>query len=257
MYRQSNLPVLPDQASDYAKHEACHDERVAAMRRTSAEGRVTLFKTLVSPQTVLDQFGIGAAVNTAKLQDQTEVSRATATLGTGGVDDESRAVSISDVMSSAPQVVPYSKRGGGCRTGVAAYVPPPATPSVPGMPHRAPAIVRTEVGPMYFRGAESTVQDAYPDPVAPPVAAGTRYVQPSNIPTIYARILPAGPASLADTGMNGLGGLNPEWGDAWVLPDSGVPEMSGGIFGWFSDNPWLTLALVGGGVYALSRRGKR
>jgi hypothetical protein len=253
MYVSSNAPILPDQASDYARHEACHDERVAAMRRTSAEGRARLFTTLVSPQSVMDTFGVGAAVNTQKLQDQTEVSRATATLGTGGVDDTSRGPSVSEIMRGAPEVIPYSKRGGGCRTGAAAYVPPPATPAVPGMPHRAPNIVQTGVGPMYFRGAESTVPDAYPDPVAPPVASGTRYVPPSSIPTIYARILPAGPATLGNSGMAGLA---PTWGDAWVLPDSGVPE-SGGILSWFSDNPWLTLALVGGGVYALSRRGKK
>lgn len=254
MYRPSNTPILPDQASDYARHEACHDERVDAMRRTSAEGRARLFRTLVSPNSVTDIFGIGAGVNTAKLQDQTEVSRATATLGTGGSSNEAGGPSVSEVINGAPEVVPYSKRGGGCRTGAAAYVPPPATPAVPGMPHRAPNIVRTEVGPMYFRGAESTIPDAYPDPVPPPVPAGTRYIPPSNIPTIYAKILPAGPATLANSGMAGIA---PTWGDAWVLDDSGVPQASSGLFGWFADNPWLTLALVGGGAYILSRRGKR
>jgi len=249
MYRDSNAPILPDQVSDYARHEACRDERVNAMRRTSAEGRARLFSTLVSPTEVTNAFGIGAGVNTAKLQNQTEVSRATATLGIGDLAES--GASVSEIMRGAPEVVPYSKRGGGCRTGAAGYVPPPVTPSVPGMPHRAPNIVSSGVGPLYFRGAESTVPDAYPDPVPAPLPAGTRYIQPSNIPTIYAKILPAGPATLA-----GMSGLAPVWGDAWVLPDSGVPQ-SGGVFNWLSENPWLALALVGGGVYALSRRGKR
>ncbi len=255
MYRPSNTPILPDQASDYARHEACRDERVNAMRRTSASGRARLFETLVTPGAVTDVFGIGTGVNTAKLQDQTEVSRASAMLGAGAVDN-SEGPSIAEIMQGAPEVVPYSKRGGGCRTGAAAYVPPPATPAVPGMPHRAPTILKTTAGPMYFRGAPSTVPDSYPDPVPPPLPPGSRYVEPSNIPTVYARILPAGPATLANTGMNGLGGLAPAWGDAWVLPDSGVPDQ-GGIMGWVNENPWLVLALVGGGVYALSRRGKR
>ncbi len=252
MYRNSNSPVMPDQASDYARHEACHDARVDRMRRTSAEGRERVLTTLVSPESVTDTFGIGAGVNAAKLQGQTQVSRATGLLGTGAVDDPSRGPSVAEVMRGAPEVVPYSKRGGGCRTGAAGYVPPPVTPSVPGMPHRAPNIVQTGVGAMYFRGAESTVQGAYPDPVQSPMPPALRYVPPS-VPTIYAKILPAGPATLAGSG---LGGLAPVWGDAWVLPDSGVPD-SGGIMSWFSNNPWLALALVGGGVYALSRKGKR
>ncbi len=252
MYRPSNTPILPDQASDYARHEACRDARVDAMRRTSAIGRAELLTTLISPESVTDTFGIGAGVDTAKLQAQTQVSRASATLGAGGSEDS--GPSVYEIMQGAPEVVPYSKRGGGCRTGAAAYIPPPATPAVPGMPHRAPNIVQTGVGPMYFRGAQSTVPDAYPDPPATPLPPAARYVPPPNVPTVYAEILPAGPATLAN--RTGLGGLAPVWGDAWVLPDSGVPE-SGGILSWFTDNPWLTLALVGGGVYALSRRGKR
>jgi hypothetical protein len=247
MYVPSNAPIMPDQGTDYARHEICSQERVGAMRRTSANGRAQLFKTLISPQDVTDTFGIGAGVNTQKLQNQTEVSRGTATLGTGGVDEGGRGPTVAQVVSGAPEVVPYSKRGGGCRTAVAPYTPSPESPEVPGMPHRAPNIVPTSVGPMYFRGAESTIPDAYPDPVPHPVSPSTRYVAPSNVPTVYAEILPAN---------GGLAGLSPAWGDAWVLKDSGVPQP-GGVWGWIGNNPWLALAIAGAGVYALSRRSGR
>ncbi len=245
MYLPSNAPILPNQASDVARHDACRNERVAAMRRTAATGRAQLFQTVVSPQEVLNTFGVGAAVNTQKLQNQTEVSRASATLGIGGFSGEGgEEFSVSEIINNAPDVVSLNQ-GGGCQK--FGYVPPPptATLSVPGMPHRAPNIVPTNVGPMYFRGADSTVPRQYPD-VAP-------YVPPSNVPTVYARILPAGPATLANSGMSGI---SPTWGDAWLMEDGGLPG-AGGVMGWISDNPWLAVALAAGGVYALSRRGRR
>ena len=217
------------------------------MRRTSAEGRARLFNTLVSPQSQLENMGVPAAVNTQKLQDQTELSRASGILGLehSGAGQSS----IHEIISNAPEVVSLN-RGGGCQT-TGVYNPVPLGPDpTPGMPHRAPNIVQSPAGPMFYRGADSTIPGDYPDPI-PAVAVWTpppgppAPPLPASYPTVYASILPAG----------GLSGIAPPWGDAFVLPNGGVPQA--GVLSWVADNPWLALALVGGGVYALSRRSRR
>ncbi len=254
MYLSSDAPILTDQRADAARHAVCSDQRIANMRRTSAEGRARLFNTLVSAGSVIDVLGMGAGINAQKLQDQTEVSRASGILGLPGGGGESGGggrggPSIHEIIAGAPEVVSLN-RGGGCQErGV--YSPVPLGPDpVPGMPHRAPNIVQSPAGPMYYRGADSTIQGDYPNPIpavmpwSPPPGPPAPPL-PASYPTVYAKILPAG-----------MSGYAPAWGDAFVLPDVGVPQ-SAGVLGWLSDNPWLALALVGGGVYALSRRGRR
>jgi hypothetical protein len=247
MYLPSNQPILTGQREDAARHAACSDQRIAAMRRVSAEGRARLFNTLVSPQSTYDNMGVAAAVNTQKLQNQTEVSRASGILGLEQVDDGS--ASVHEIIANAPEVVSLN-RGGGCqKTGQ--YNPVPLGPNpTPGMPHRAPNIVSSPAGPMYYRGQDSTIEGDYPNPIpaAPvwtPPPGPPAPPLPASYPTVYASILPA----------SGLSGIAPPWGDAWILPDGGVPQA--GIFSWLGDNPWLALALAAGGVYALSRRSRR
>jgi len=215
MYLPSNTPILTQQREDAARHGAESDARIAAMRRTSACGRARLFNTLVQPGAVARDIGIGAAVNTAKLQAQSKDARATGILGTGG-EITMQGPSVAEIIAGAPEVVSLN-RGGGCKTPSYTLVPLGPDPT-PGMPHRAPAIVQTANGPMYYRGADSTIEGDYP----------TRA---------------------------GLSGYAPAWGDAGLLPDGGLP--SPGVGSWLMDHPWLSLALAGAGAWALSKRGKR
>lgn len=247
MYLSSNAPILTDQRADAARNAACSDQRIADMRRTSAEGRARLFNTLVSAGSVIENLGVGAGVNTQKLQDQTDVSRASGILG-GEYGVGGREPSAAEIIAGAPEVVSLN-RGGDCqKRGVFAPVPLGPDP-VPGMPHRAPHIVPSAIGPMYFRGQDSTIQGDYPNPIpavmpwTPPLGPPMPAL-PASYPTVYAKILPAG-----------LSGYAPPWGDAWVMPDAG-PD-SGGVLSWASDHPWLILAALAGGAVALSRRARR
>jgi len=148
--------------------------------------------------------------------------------------------SVAEVIANAPEVVSLN-RGGGCSTPSYTPVPLGADP-VPGMPQRAPNIVQGLNGPMYYRGAPSTIQGDYP-----PVTAAVNPYRASQPPTLavkqYYEIL----------NTRGLTGYAPPWSDAGVLAnadDAGSP----GIGSWLMDHPLLALLLAGGGVYALSRR---
>lgn len=56
----------------------------------------------------------------------------------------------------------------------------------------------------------------------------------------------------------GLTGYAPTWADAFAEAGAGGPGGDGGgVMSWFSDHPWLTLALAAGGAVALSRRNGR
>jgi hypothetical protein len=243
MYLPSDTPILADQRASAARNGACSDARIAAMRRTSACGRARLFNTIVSPLGVLDQIGMGTAIDTAKLQAQTDDSRASGILGTGGWPQDLETAgqqSVAEVIANAPEVVSLN-RGGGCSTPSYTPVPLGADP-VPGMPQRAPNIVQGLNGPMYYRGAPSTIQGDYP-----PVTAAVNPYRASQPPTLavkqYYEIL----------NTRGLTGYAPPWSDAGVLAnadDAGSP----GIGSWLMDHPLLALLLAGGGVYALSRR---
>lgn len=223
MYLPSNTPILQDQRDEGVRRAVQSEKRVANMRRTSACGRTRLFNTLVSPTSVADRFGIGTAVNVAKLQRQTRESRASATLGTDyAALNSPNAPSVAEIITNAPEVVSMSRQGGACEVQVRqTYTPRPALPSPQaGMPHRAPVMVPSSLGTgtMYFKGAPSTVQADY---------------------------------------NQGLTGYAPPWSDAGVLPDGGVPQSGVSVGQWIMDHPWLALLLAGGGVYALSRRDKR
>jgi len=191
---------------------------VDATRRGMVDGRVSLFETLISPVTVADTFGIPAAVATQKLQDQSEVSRAailSSTDSTPGVGVP--GPSLQELIADAPVIV--GSQGGFCgpsqaQSGV------PDNPR-PGMPQRAPTIVQSSMGPLYFRGADPTFDVG---------------------------------------GGQGLTGYSPSWSDAFVMrsADGNPPSGVGvGFMDWARSNPWLLLAAAGAGVFALSRRSKR
>lgn len=185
MYLSSNTPILTKQREDAARHGAESDARIDAMRRTSACGRVRLFNTLVAPNQVADAIGMGTALDTAKLQAQTEASRATGILGTGGQIDTGAGPSAAEIIAGAPEVVSLN-RGGGCAS--PSYTPVPLGPDpTPGMPARAPNIVQGPNGPMYYRGADATFQGNYPTRTAV-----------------------------------GLTGYAPPWSDAGMIPTDGA-----------------------------------
>jgi hypothetical protein len=158
MYLPSNTPILQDQREAAALHGAQSDARIAAMRRTSACGRVRLFNTLINPNSVADGIGMGTALDTAKLQAQTEASRASGILAIGG-SASAGGPSAAEIIAGAPEVVSLN-RGGGCST--PSYQPMPLGPDPqPGMPQRAPIIVQGPDGPMHYLGADATYQ-GYP-----------------------------------------------------------------------------------------------
>ena len=250
MYLPSNTPLLTDQRAAAARKGAESDARVQAMRRTSACGRARLFNTLINPHSLSEALGTGVGLDAAKLQQQTQTSRASGILSTGesysaaGANDGTQAgPSVAEIIRNAPEVVSLN-RGGGCQT-QNVYKPVPLPQNLqPGMPQRAPAIVQTPNGPLSFHGAPSTIPGDYP----PYGISGRATSQPSALPvTGYFSIL-----------HQGLTGYAPPWSDAGVLSNDGVQDGSGvGVGGWIMDHPWLALLLAGGGVYALSRRKHR
>ena len=227
MYLPSDTPIMQEEQDEYIRRVGQDAVVTDNMRRTSACGRTRLFNAIVSPLSVVCTQGMGTALDVAKLQAQSQDARATAILGTGGLIDTqvSGGPSISDIIANAPEVVSLN-RGGGCMT--PSYTTTPSGPSPqPGMPHRAPRIEQSPYGPMYFRGADSTMQGAYPTRTG-----------------VEAR--------------RGLTGYAPPWNDAGVMANAdaqGFPDT--GVGQWISDHPWFALALAGAGVLALSRRGGR
>lgn len=153
MYLPSNTPILQDQREAAALHGAQSDARIQAMRRTSACGRARLFNTLVNPNSVADSIGMGTALDTAKLQAQTEASRASGILAING-GGSAGGPSAVEIIAGAPEVVSLN-RGGGCMT--PSYKPVPLGPDpTPGMPQRAPNIVQGPDGVMHYTGAPAT-----------------------------------------------------------------------------------------------------
>jgi hypothetical protein len=145
-------PVLVDQVAERTRKAACSDARVRSTKRAAACGRAQLFNTLISANQVNAQMGIGAAIDVAKVQDQSEVARATGLLATG--PGAAELPSLQEIMAAAPEVVSMH-RGAGC--GQPASLPAPSTRIVrPSMPDRAPQIVESQYGPMHFRSAESS-----------------------------------------------------------------------------------------------------
>jgi hypothetical protein len=225
-------PVMTQTQADYIQQASDILAATANMRRTSACGRLRLFNTLVSPSQVADVMGIGAAVNVAKMQAETNTARASGILSFEKGGDQAAGQSgagptPAQIIRDAPEVVSLN-RGGGCTTPSYSLVPSPPIDSTPGMPHRGPNIEQGPYGPMYYRGTDGTYSGAYPS-----VTSGTRK------PT-------------------GLTGYAPRWSDASVLPNGGVPAGPDmGVGSWLMDHPFLALALAGAGVYALSQRSKR
>lgn len=212
MYLPSDTPILTQQRADAARHGVESDARIEDMRRTSACGRAALFQTLVNPGTVTQSLGVGAGVNTAKLQQQTDVSRAAGILSLPAAAGS--GPSVQDIIANAPEVVSLN-RGGSCGE---SYAPVPlGADPVPGMPHRAPNIVESENGPMYYRGQDATYQ---------------------------------GGENAHST--QGLAGYAPAWGDAGLVSETGAPLESS----WLMENKWLVLGLVAAGAVVLSRRSK-
>ena len=232
------------------------------MRRTSACGRARLFNTLINPNSVAEGIGAGAGLDAAKLQQQTEASRASGIFSTGDAGNGGAAgggpagPSVAEIIAGAPEVVSLN-RGGGCQIRNVLQPVPLAPSPRPGMPARAPVVVSTPAGPVYFQGAPSTIQGDYQSqPVSSNALPMQRYTPPSGGGPVETPGLPI-KQYMSILTSRGLTGYAPPWSDADVLPNGGVQDTGVGFMGWISEHPWLSLLLAGGGVYALSRRGKR
>lgn len=139
MYQDSNSPVFPNRQADLDRKAAASDARLAQARKWANDGRRAIFNTLVSPNQVAQTFGIPAAVNTAKLQAQTEAARASGLMGTGDLAESQGIVSL-----GPPEVVPMAE-GSTC----GGEVTTTAVVQYGGMPQMAPDIVDG----LYYRGA--------------------------------------------------------------------------------------------------------
>jgi hypothetical protein len=261
MYLPSNTPILQDQRAAAARHGAESDARVQAMRRTSACGRARLFNTLINPNSVAEALGAGTGLDTAKLQQQTEASRASGIFSTGDAASGGGAggfagPSVAEIIASAPEVVSLN-RGGGCQIRNP-YQPVPLAPAPrPGMPQRAPVIVSTPAGPVSFQGPPSTIQGDYQSqPVSSNALPMQRYTPPPSGGPVETPGLPI-KQYMSILTARGLTGYAPPWSDAGVLPNGGVQDAGVGVMGWISEHPWLSLLIAGGGAYALSRRSRR
>src|ERR1035437_6604853 len=163
VYLTSDTPIMQEERDESVRRAGQDAAVTANMRRTSACGRARLFNTLVDPLSVADSMGMGSGLDVAKLQGQSRDARATAILGTGGLIDTqvSGGPSLAEIVANAPEVVSLN-RGGGCKTPSYATTPAVGPGPTPGMPHRAPVIVQGPYGAMFYRGADSTMQGAYP-----------------------------------------------------------------------------------------------
>lgn len=55
--------------------------------------------------------------------------------------------------------------------------------------------------------------------------------------------------------FKGLAGYGPRWGDAAMMPEL-LPASSNGFLDWIRANPWLALAIVGGGIAVITHQQK-
>ena len=167
MYQSSDSPIFPNQQANLARTAAASDARIAQAADQSRKGRARVFQTIVSPNAVSDSSGIGAGLDTATLQSQTEVARAA-----GLVTDFPWAPTPA---VQPPEVVPMSNASLVCGAWPGASKRPQSqsaqeahySPRV-GMPRRAPGIVQGPRGVMHYQGAEGTspgAQVSRPDTV--------------------------------------------------------------------------------------------
>jgi hypothetical protein len=171
MYKPANSPVFPNAAYDEQQRAAGSDARMNQAKQWAAKGRIDLFNTLVSPSQVAQQFGIGTAINVAKLQAQTDAARASGLVVPLPSEDfyGRSPQSIEQVILNAPQVVPlsYSASFACGSDGVppdfaqAASVTEAGYSPLPGMPRRAPVIMAGPNGPMHYNGAAATIPGSY------------------------------------------------------------------------------------------------
>ncbi len=116
----------------------------------------------------------------------------------------------------------------------------------------APRVVSLNAVPSQLSGCEWVAPEPLlvgPDPVVS---------MPLRAPVVYDT--PIGPASFPAPGMPpggnaGMSGYSPTWADAWMKAES-ESQPSTGVMSWFSDHPWLALALAAGGLAVASRRSR-
>ena len=178
MYLPDGTELMTDAQDCAVKHAQESLARQLCIQTKFAQGRAAVYQSILSPDQIAEQFGIPAGVSAASLQQQTQPSRASAFLyGSGAAD-----TGVAQVMIDTPQVFPVG-RAASCSPG--ALAKPKYKKVTPGFPRKAPDIVRTSDGPMYFEGKASTV---------------------------------------APSSQMGLTGYAPPWGNAYATPTPGSAE---------------------------------
>lgn len=238
-YLPSNTPLMKGPQDNAVAAAQASLVRQIQIQMQFATGRASIFSNIVSPDQVSAQFGVPAGVNAANLQGQTLDARASAWLYGDGTQDPLKASGVAAVVDMPAPKVHSLNRGGGClaptRTRQLSQQPPMPTP---GQVRQAPTIISTPQGPLYEAASPASLSPSATrsfTPVAPPQLAVGRWM-----------------------GNAGLTGYAPPWSDAFVQP-SVAAEVNNdmGVVAWIKQNPWLSLALAAGGIFAASQGGRR
>ena len=176
MYLPSNTPLMQDAQDCAIKGAQASLDRQLCIQTKFAMGRAAVFQDILSPNQIAAQFGVPAGVSAANLQQQTLDSRASAFLYGSGL-----GASPAEMMVDSPEVFPMG-RAGGCMPVQHQMARPKYKKVVPSFPRRAPHIIQSGEGPMYYKGRAATI------------------VSSSQL---------------------GLTGYAPPWGNAFVSPQSG------------------------------------
>ena len=160
MYQPSDSPIFPNRQANLARKAAQSDARIAQAADQSKSGRARVFQTIVSPNAVSNSSGFGAGLDTAKLQAQTEVARASGVVSDFPWGPEPFVQPPEVVPMSAGALVCGAWPGKSNRPQFQSAQEANYTPRV-GMPKRAPDIVRIPQGVMHYNGAEATFPGAY------------------------------------------------------------------------------------------------
>lgn len=132
MYLPSNTPLMKDTQACAVKRAQAGLDRQLCIQRHFAEGRLNIFRDIVSPEQVASQFGLPAAVNAANLQNQTSDARRSAWLYGDGSVSSSKASTV-----TSPRVYPMN-RSGGCSPGAPSFSATAAANPTPGVLPNAP-----------------------------------------------------------------------------------------------------------------------
>lgn len=114
----------------------------------SVDGRIQLYRTLMSPADLAETFGPGLGTDAKLLQDDSLAARQTILFGTADTG-QGGGPTVKQVMDAAPQV--FSLNGQPSQVNGCKWSLPPSQklgpPPVPTMPLSSPVVIKTPIGP--------------------------------------------------------------------------------------------------------------